>query len=483
MKTTLFLIAIFAHVFVAFGADEFEARTFAGPDGTSLPYRLLKPQPYDPAKKYPLVLFLHGAGERGNDNQAQLKHGAATFAKPETQQKYPCFVMAPQVPKEQKWADMDWAAEVVVQARKPSTSMRLTVAAIDALSKEFSIDSDRLYITGLSMGGYGTWDAISRWPTKWAAAVPICGGGDVTKAARAVNVPVWAFHGDADNVVKVERTRTLIAAMRAAGASPLYSEYPGIGHDSWTSAYQEPELLPWMFGQKRGVKPVAFEKLAQPFAQPPSESMPFKGPAQPGIWLRSLWKNRRTDWAKAAPNDQRAIVFFGDSITQGWPSLEADFPGLKVANRGISGDTTRGLLARIRGDVLALHPKAVSLLIGTNDLALGATPEVVAGNIREIVAQLHKANPKMPVVINKMMPRGAAPGKFPEKIQQVNALVDAAFKADSLVTFCDTWTLFADKNGACKKEEFPDMLHPNAAGYAKWSAALKPILTGLKLQP
>ncbi len=107
---------------------------------------------------------------------------------------------------------------------------------------------------------------------------------------------------------------------------------------------------------------------------------------------------------------------------------------------------------------------------------------MVADNVRQIVAQLHKANPKMPVVINKVMPRGPAPGKFPEKIQQLNSLLEAAFKADSMVTFCDTWTLFADENGACKKEEFPDMLHPNAAGYAKWAAALGPVLSGLKLQ-
>ncbi|HEX8310928.1 MAG TPA: GDSL-type esterase/lipase family protein, partial [Chthoniobacteraceae bacterium] len=142
---------------------------------------------------------------------------------------------------------------------------------------------------------------------------------------------------------------------------------------------------------------------------------------------------------------------------------------------------TRGLRLRLADDVIALKPKAVNLLIGTNDLALGASPEVVAENIRAIVAELHRANPEMPVIVNKIMPRGAEPGKFPGHIQKVNALLEEAFAADRKVTICDTWGIFADEQGASKKEEFPDMLHPNAAGYAKWKATLQPILEKLTL--
>jgi lysophospholipase L1-like esterase len=180
--------------------------------------------------------------------------------------------------------------------------------------------------------------------------------------------------------------------------------------------------------------------------------------------------------------DQGAVVFFGDSITQGWSSLAKDFPQLKTANRGISGDTTRGLRTRLQGDVLALHPTAVSILIGTNDLDQGATPEVVAANLQAIVAELHQANAAMPIVINKVMPRGPKAGFYPEKIRALNALYEEAFKSDPQVTFCDTWSLFEDGQGSCKKEEFPDMLHPNAAGYAKWTAALQPIFAKLKLE-
>jgi lysophospholipase L1-like esterase len=235
-----------------------------------------------------------------------------------------------------------------------------------------------------------------------------------------------------------------------------------------------------MFAQKRGAV-VPWDQVASPFAQPPSNQCPGAGPMQSGIWFRSLWQGRREQWSKDKEQDQNAVVFFGDSITQGWKSLVQDFPNLKVANRGVSGDTTRGLRTRLQGDVLDLHPKAVSILIGTNDLDQGAEPEVVVNNLKVIVAALHAANQVMPIVINKVMPRGPKPNLFPEKIQKLNALYEEAFKDDPQITFCDTWSLFDDGTGSCKKDEFPDMLHPNAGGYAKWTAALQPIFDKLGL--
>jgi lysophospholipase L1-like esterase len=233
-----------------------------------------------------------------------------------------------------------------------------------------------------------------------------------------------------------------------------------------------------MFAQKRG-SVVGWEKIAGAYSQPPSNLCPGAGPMQSGLWFRTLWKGRREQWSKMKTTEADAVVFFGDSITQGWGSLAADFPELKVANRGISGDTTRGLRTRLQGDVLDLHPRAVSILIGTNDLDQGGEPEVVAENLKAIVSAMHAADAKMPIVINKVMPRGPKPGLFPDKIRQLNALYEEAFKNDGQVTFCDTWSLFDDGNGSCKKEEFPDMLHPNAAGYAKWTAVLKPIFNNL----
>ena len=124
-------------------------------------------------------------------------------------------------------------------------------AMVDAMQKEFSIDADRIYVTGLSMGGFGTWDVIQRHPERFAAAVPICGGGDPAHAEQIAQVPIWAYHGDNDAVVKVERSRDMIAAIKDSGGTPRYTELPGVGHDSWTAAYTSPDLYAWMFAQTR----------------------------------------------------------------------------------------------------------------------------------------------------------------------------------------------------------------------------------------
>ena len=464
--------------------DDFEARTFTTEQGAKLPYRLLKPQTYEKGKKYPLIVFLHGAGERGENNQAQLKHGTGVFLKPEARAKFPCFVMAPQCPKDKKWVEMDWGGESGTAPENPGPVQPLVLAVIDALGAEFRIDPDRVYVTGLSMGGYGTWDLITRFPGRWAAAVPVCGGGDKTKAAAAKPVPVWAFHGLADTAVLPVRTRDMAAGLKAAGGTVTHTEYPGVGHDSWTCAYGEPNLLPWLFAQQRGQPAQKMELAASRYtalAMPPEAGVPGAGPLQPGPWFPTLWMVRRAEFASAREKDQRGVVFLGDSITQGWSTLAQDFPSLKPVNRGISGDTSRGIRYRLKDDVLDLQPRAVSLLVGTNDLALGGTPEQVIGNIKAIVAELQKQNRNVRIILNLVMPRGPQAGRFPEKIQALNGLIkDFASKDPSLIV-CDTWSIFDDGKGSCKKEEFPDMLHPNKAGYAKWKASLDAIFAKIKL--
>lgn len=237
------------------GRDRFEKREFKDAAGQTLLYRLLKPKDYDPKRKYPLVVFLHGAGERGSDNTAQLVHGMSDFASDKIMESYPAFVIAPQCPEEKKWVEVPWTDEEHSMPEEPSTPLRQTLELVDALQKEFSIDPTRLYITGLSMGGFGTWDAIQRRPTLFAAAAPICGGGDAALAKKIKDVPVWAFHGDADEAVKVRRSRDMIAALKAAGGSPKYTEYKGVGHDSWSATYRDPELYKWMFAQQRPTQP------------------------------------------------------------------------------------------------------------------------------------------------------------------------------------------------------------------------------------
>lgn len=463
-------------------AEDYEARDFSAPDGKLL-YRLMKPQNFDATKKYPLVLLLHGAGERGEDNKAQLKWGSDLFTTPEAREKYPAFVMVPQCPQNKKWAEMEWGGPSGTAPADPGVTQKLLLGALDAVEKEFPIDLDRVYLTGLSMGGYGTWDLITRYPDRWAAAAPICGGGDKTIAAKAKPVPVWAFHGDADTTVMLVRTTDMVAGLKAAGGNVAMTIYAGVGHNSWSSAFKEPNFLAWMFAQRRG-QPAKMELAASPYtalAMPPENVFAGTGPLQLAEWFKKLWMQRRVEFAKATAQDRGAVVFLGDSITQGWGSLAKDFSSYKVANRGISGDTSRGVRYRLKEDVLDLNPRAVSLLIGTNDLALGGEPEQTIENIRAIVAELQKQNATVPIVLNHVMPRGPQPGKFPEKIQKLNGLLDEMVKKDPRLSLCDSWSIFDDGKGSCKKEEFPDMLHPNPIGYAKWKAALDAVFAKLKL--
>ena len=219
------------------------------------------------------------------------------------------------------------------------------------------------------------------------------------------------------------------------------------------------------------------------FAIPASDDgLPGAGPIRRYDWFQQLWRERRSDWAKTVVQDQRAVVFLGDSITQGWGGgLGAAFPGTKVANRGISGDTTRGVLLRLEEDVLALHPAAVVLLIGTNDLEEGATPEVVAGNLKLMVGALKRHDARMPIVLCQVFPSSAAQKRPADQIRAVNALYLAAVKNDPQVTYLETWPLFADPSGDATVAEFPDLLHPNEIGYAKWAAALRPVFATLRL--
>ena len=207
------------------------------------------------------------------------------------------------------------------------------------------------------------------------------------------------------------------------------------------------------------------------------DGLPGAGPIRRYDWFKKLWLRKRTAWAKRIQQDQGALVFLGDSITQGWgDTMGGSFPGVKVANRGISGDTTRGVLIRLQGDVLALKPSGVVLLIGTNDLEEKASPEVIAGNLKLIIAALKKHNPKMPIILCNTFPSSASKRRPADQIRKINQLYFAAVKGDPQITVLDTWLLFANPQGDAKKGEFPDLLHPNKLGYSRWAAALRPLL-------
>lgn len=251
MKWTALTLLLSAAVAAAKEPLPLDKVIFKDSAGKTLPYRFMKPEGYDAAKKYPLVIFLHGAGERGTDNEKQLVHGVPQFASKENREKYPCFLIAPQCPEGAKWVDVDWGADSHTMPEKMTEPARLTVELIEALLKGYSIDPKRVYITGLSMGGYGAWDLIARRPDLFAAVVPVCGGGDEKTAEKIKTIPIWAFHGAKDTVVKPERSRRMIAALEKAGAKPKYTEYPTVGHDSWNPAYKDPEMFKWLFAQKK----------------------------------------------------------------------------------------------------------------------------------------------------------------------------------------------------------------------------------------
>jgi lysophospholipase L1-like esterase len=210
------------------------------------------------------------------------------------------------------------------------------------------------------------------------------------------------------------------------------------------------------------------------------DGLPGAGPIRRYEWFQKLWSQRRSTWAQRVATDQGALVFLGDSITQGWgDDFKKLFPGLKLANRGISGDTTRGVLIRLQKDVLALKPAGIVLLIGTNDLEEGADPETIANNLKLILAALKAHNPQMPIVLCQVFPSSATKKRSAEAIQKINALYADAVRGDKQITLIETWTLFANAAGDAKPEEFPDLLHPNLAGYQKWAGALKPIFATL----
>lgn len=227
----------------------------------------------------------------------------------------------------------------------------------------------------------------------------------------------------------------------------------------------------------------AQEGKADRFAFPSVEdeaSLPGTGPLRRYEGLMKRWPEMRAKWAAEAAQDRNAVVFLGDSITQGWgTSLPKRFSGMKSANRGIGGDTTRGMLVRLQEDVLSLEPAAVVLLMGTNDLEIGLEPAVAAENLKGILAAIKKHEPALPVVLCQVFPSSPEKQRPREKVQELNRLYADLVRGDKQVTLLDTWTLFAGEDGEADPRWFRDLLHLNPAGYDRWAAALRPVLATL----
>jgi predicted peptidase len=224
-------------------------------DGHTLPYRIHQLENPERGKKYPLVLFFHGAGERGLDNRKQfLRFTTIPFW-----DKYPCYVLAPQCPpvvtgkpeEGSVWVQTSFGANEHSMKQQPTWSMQLAMDLLDKIMDNKHIDHTRIYVTGLSMGGFATWEILQREGGKFAAAVPVCGGADLAYAPKLINIPIWVFHGDADATVPVKRSRDEVAAITAAGGHPKYTELPGIGHGAWAETYPRVEVWDWLFSQQK----------------------------------------------------------------------------------------------------------------------------------------------------------------------------------------------------------------------------------------
>jgi predicted peptidase len=261
MKTfgILFLLATLVPLATAQDFSLYRKQTFTGSVGLPLPYRILYPENYDPLKKYPVVLLLHGAGERGTDNEKQLRWGGSLFLKPENRRTFPCFVVVPQCPQNDYWASVKFQRDKYpleldfnYKAYTITHPLRTVMELLENIKDNEGVDRRRVYIIGLSMGGMGTMEAVYRYPRVFAGAVAICGGGDAGAFTKeASRVPFWLFHGEKDDVVGVENSRRMRDRLQELDSQVKYTEYPGVGHESWVNAFADTDLLPWLFFHNR----------------------------------------------------------------------------------------------------------------------------------------------------------------------------------------------------------------------------------------
>jgi len=252
-----FICSIFSFLFclmIFSQNNEFKYRIYKD-KGDAMPYRILLPKKYDENKKYPLLLFLHGAGERGNDNNIQLTHGSNQFLSETFRQNYPSIIVFPQCPKDVYWASTTPVNDSLKFSypKKPRNNRILDLAEgiLKTIRQKYSIDKKRIYVGGLSMGGMGTYEIVYRNPRLFAAAFAICGGAN-PKIARKIRRPSWRIdHGDADTVVPIKLSELMVASLENQRANLKYNWYKGVNHDSWNNVFADVNFLPWLFSQKK----------------------------------------------------------------------------------------------------------------------------------------------------------------------------------------------------------------------------------------
>jgi len=252
MKTIL-IVLIFSVTFSqANEKEKFKPFVFKN-EGGKLNYRLYSSKSMKEGEKYPLVLTFHGSSSCGDDNISQLKErrGPLEIMDYTERKKVKAFILSPQCPGGQAWVNTPWYGKSHTMPKEPAFAMKMTLALLEKLMKELPIDKSRIYVIGLSLGGFGTWDIIQRKPALFAAAIPVCGGGDTAEAKKLAKLPIWIFHGDNDTVVYTKRSRDMFKALKAVKANVQYTEYENTGHDSFTKTYKNDKVLDWFFSQKK----------------------------------------------------------------------------------------------------------------------------------------------------------------------------------------------------------------------------------------
>lgn len=255
------VLSVFAFAAVAAEAEKPKSpavlatvpKEFVCKDGTAFLYRWMEPAKTEPGKKYPLVILMHGSGERGTNNLEQLNWGATPIVNWAKARKQELYLIAGQCPANDMWTALYSVAGSQPMSPRPTRAMAHQMELIESvLTGDLPVDRDRVYVTGLSMGGYGTWDLISRKPEWFAAAMPVCGGGDIAQAPKLRDLPIFIHHGEADRNVAVWNSRVMYATLIFAGAGHVrYNEYPKVGHNSWLPAYNDMKNLDWLFEQRR----------------------------------------------------------------------------------------------------------------------------------------------------------------------------------------------------------------------------------------
>jgi predicted peptidase len=228
-------------------------------EADTMPYRLLLPEGYNPAQQYPLLLFLHGAGERGNDNQKQLTHGASLFVRADIRNDFPCIVLAPQCSASDYWSNVIITTDTATRKRsfnfqiagEPTQAMATVIKLLQEVINNYSVDINRIYTGGISMGGMGTFEVVLRNPDIFAAAFPLCGGANPATAKDMRNTAWWIFHGAKDDVVLPSHSQNMLNALQTEGASVGFTLYPHANHNCWDAAFAEPDLLKWLFKQQK----------------------------------------------------------------------------------------------------------------------------------------------------------------------------------------------------------------------------------------